>query len=230
MNHKCVFIRKILVGILVLCLITLITLVSINIYVVRSVSNYIYSDVDELKQNIDANSCDCILVLGCGVVNSQPSIMLEDRLKSALRLYNDGVAPKLLLSGDHGEVDYDEVNVMRDYMISNGIPSEDIFMDHAGFSTYESMMRAKNIFGCNKIIVVTQEYHLYRSLYDSRAIGITSYGYIADGHVFTQQSYYSLREYLARFKDFFLTKINPRSAYVGGDKINIHGDGNVTKG
>mgnify|MGYP000152299077 FL=1 len=69
------------------------------------------------------------------------------------------------MSGDHGRENYDEVNTMKNYAINDGIPSEDIFMDHAGFETYDSMYRAKKIFGAKKVVIVSQKYHLYRSLY-----------------------------------------------------------------
>lgn len=230
MNHKFLVLRRILTAGIILVLLMCVFLFSVNVYVINKVSDYVYSDLDKFQKNTSDKSFECILVLGCGVVNGHPSVMLEDRLKATLVLYDERVAPKVLLSGDHGTISYDEVNVMRDYLMERGIPSEDIFMDHAGFSTYESMRRAKEVFGCSRIVVITQEYHLYRSLYDSRILGIESYGFIATGHEFVQQPYYTAREYLARFKDFFLTKINPQSAFVGGDKIDITGDGNVTIG
>ena len=80
------------------------------------------------------------------------------------------------MSGDHGRVSYDEVNTMKDYAINDGIPSDDIFMDHAGFSTYDSMYRAKEIFGVKKIVIVSQKYHLTRALYIAKKLGIEAYG------------------------------------------------------
>ncbi len=118
--------------------------------------------VDDAK---DINA-DCIIVLGAGVKPSgKPSWMLEDRIIVGEQLYNVNAAPKLLMSGDHGRENYDEVNTMKNYAINDGIPSEDIFMDHAGFETYDSMYRAKKIFGAKKVVIVSQKYHLYRSLY-----------------------------------------------------------------
>ena len=112
---------------------------------------------------------DCILVLGCGLrPDGEPTQMLKDRLDEAVALYKQGMAPKLLMSGDHGRVQYDEVNKMKEYAMAQGIPSEDIFMDHAGFSTYESAYRAKEIFQVQSMIVVTQQYHCL--LYTSRCV------------------------------------------------------------
>ena len=133
----------------------------INFYIVFSVKNQILSEDEYLK----LKDIDCIVVLGAGVRGDKPSPLLEDRLKKAIELYNKGISKKIIMSGDHGKVNYDEVNIMKDYAIKEGVASEDIFMDHAGFSTYETIYRAKKIFQAKKIVVVTQEYHLYRTLY-----------------------------------------------------------------
>lgn len=140
---------------------------AINIYMVTTTSKRIIS-VDDAK---DINA-DCIIVLGAGVKPSgKPSWMLEDRIIVGEQLYNVNAAPKLLMSGDHGRENYDEVNTMKNYAINDGIPSEDIFMDHAGFETYDSMYRAKKIFGAKKVVIVSQKYHLYRSLYIAKKMG-----------------------------------------------------------
>lgn len=134
---------------------------AINIYMVTTTSKRIIS-VDDAK---DINA-DCIIVLGAGVKpTGKPSWMLEDRIIVGEQLYNVNAATKLLMSGDHGRENYDEVNTMKNYAINDGIPSEDIFMDHAGFETYDSMYRAKKIFGAKKVVIVSQKYHLHRSLY-----------------------------------------------------------------
>ena len=109
---------------------------------------------------------DCILILGAGVRDDgSPTLMLADRLDQGLALYQQGAAPKIIVSGDHGSSGYDEVNTMKAYLVERGIPSEDVFMDHAGFSTYDSLYRARDIFQAQKLIIVTQKYHLYRALY-----------------------------------------------------------------
>ncbi len=171
---------------------------------------------------------DCILVLGCGVWdNGQPSHMLEDRLKRSIEVYNGGGAPKLLMSGDHGREDYDEVGVMKQFAIDAGIPSEDIFMDHAGFSTYESLYRAKEIFGAKKIIIVSQTYHLYRALHIADALGIEAYGVGADYRSYQNQTMRELREILARCKDFVTSITKPEPTYLG-EPIDLTGSGDVT--
>ena len=172
---------------------------------------------------------DCIIVLGCGVRNGEPTPLLSDRLDAAIALYQAGVAPKVLMSGDHGQSDYDEVSAMRQYAMERGVPSEDIFMDHAGFSTYETMYRAKNIFGVENAVVVTQKYHLYRALYDARSLGIETTGTIAVGHVFASQPMWTAREILARVKDFVWCIVKPLPTFMG-DTIDITGNGEVTLG
>lgn len=176
----------------------------------------------------ELNDVDCILVLGCQVKdNGKPSDMLADRLKRGIELYENGAAPKIIMSGDHGQIEYDEVNTMKQVAIDSGIPSEDVFMDHAGFSTYESLYRAKEIFEADKIIIVTQEYHLYRALYIAEKLGIEAYGVNSDYHTYFGQANREVREILARCKDFITTKFKPEPTYLG-ESIPVSGDGDLT--
>lgn len=171
---------------------------------------------------------DCILVLGCKVNSGgEPSAMLHDRLQRGVELFDFGAAPKLLMSGDHGRVEYDEVDAMKQFAVDHGIRSEDVFMDHAGFSTYESMYRAKEIFQAEKIIIVTQEYHLYRAIYIAESLGIEAYGVASDYRSYVGQSMRDFREVLARVKDFWSTIFKPKPTYLG-EVIPISGDGNLT--
>ena len=199
---------------------------AINGYVVLSTRKKILS-VDEATK---LQNMDCILVLGCGVrPDGTPSAMLEDRLKQAITLYNKGVAPKLLFSGDHGQESYDEVNAMKAYAMKAGVPAEDIFMDHAGFSTYESVYRAKEIFQAKKVLIVTQEYHLHRALHISRALDVEASGVSADLRSYGGQFYRDVREVLARNKDFLTGIFKPKPTYLG-ETIPVWGDGNLTNG
>ncbi|MBO5150478.1 MAG: YdcF family protein [Anaerotignum sp.] len=171
---------------------------------------------------------DCILVLGCGVrEDGTPSLMLRDRLETGVALYEAGAAPKLLMSGDHGRKDYDEVNLMKDYAMEKGIPSEDIFMDHAGFSTYDSMVRARDIFCAKTVVIVSQEYHLYRALYLAEKLGLEAYGVPALDVNYRGQAYREFREMLARSKDFCTAVIQPQPKFLG-EKIPISGNGDLT--
>lgn len=171
---------------------------------------------------------DCILVLGCYVhENGNPSDMLHDRLQRGVELYDLGAAPKLLMTGDHGRVTYDEVDAMKTFAVNAGIPSENVFMDHAGFSTYESMYRARDIFQAKKIIIVTQEYHLYRAIYIAQSLGLEAYGVSADYRAYHGQFSRNVREMLARVKDFGTSIFQPKPTFLG-EAIPIWGDGNLT--
>lgn len=179
-------------------------------------------------QAADLTDIDCILVLGCQVKDDgEPSHMLRDRLITAVDLYKQGAAPKLLMSGDHGQRGYDEVNTMKRFALDAGVPSADIFMDHAGFSTYESICRAKKVFGVDKLLIVTQEYHLYRAMYAAEQFGMEAYGVSADLDTYYGQFHRDVREVLARVKDFMMCIFKPNPTYLG-DPIDISGSGNAT--
>jgi len=202
-----------------------ITVTVLNIYICSSVKDRIYT-ADALR----LEEADCILVLGAGVRDDgSPSHMLEDRLIVGKQLYDHGVSEYLLLSGDHGREDYDEVNAMLEYMLDKGVPRDPIFLDHAGFSTYESLYRAKEIFGAEKIIIVTHKYHLYRALYLADALGLDAVGASADLRTYVGQSMRETREIAARVKDFFYALIQPAPACLG-EKIPLAGSGEVTNG
>lgn len=197
--------------------------------VVFGLSSYIKKETAEkIITAEEATDADCILVLGCGVrEDGSPSLMLRDRLEKGIELYEAGTAPKLLMSGDHGRKDYDEVNLMKGYAMGKGVPSEDIFMDHAGFSTYDSMYRARDIFCAEKVIVVSQEYHLYRALYLAEKLGLEAYGVPALDVNYRGQAYREFREMLARAKDFCTAVIQPEPKYLG-EKIPVSGNGDLT--
>ena len=196
----------------------------VNAYV-KSVGSSLTVPEDELT---NLWGYDCIIVLGCQVYgDGSPSGMLNDRLDRAIELYKAGAAPKLLMSGDHGTVDYDEVNAMKAYAIERGVPSEDVFMDHAGFSTYETVYRAKEVFEANKVIVVTQEYHLCRALYIAEKLGLEAKGVSSDLHTYAGQSGRDVREFFARCKDFLQCIFKPEPTYLG-DRIPIGGSGDLT--
>ena len=216
--------RRLLTILLCLCILGLGIVTVINSTVKLSTRDQLLS-TDEAIQLDDV---DCIMVLGCLVkADGRPSDMLQDRLQRGVELYHKGAAPKLLMSGDHGRVDYDEVATMKQYAIDSGIPSENIFMDHAGFSTYESIYRAKEIFQAEKILIVTQEYHLYRALYIANRLGLEAYGVSSDYRTYIGQAMRDFREMLARVKDFGTCIIKPKPTYLG-EAIPIFGNGNLT--
>ena len=216
--------KRILLVLLCLGLVGGIAVLGINSYVKKSAADQIISP----EEAAELTDVDCILVLGCYVFDSgRPSDMLADRLRRGIELYQAGAASKLLMSGDHGQKDYNEVKTMKLKAMEAGIPSEDVFMDHAGFSTYESIYRARDVFAADKVIIVTQEYHLYRALYVANALGVEAYGVAADYHTYAGQAYREVREILARNKDFATSILKPNPTYLG-DVIPVSGDGNLT--
>ena len=209
--------------ILDLVVIALVAAAIINLYMVKKTEEKIIP-LDELKGNYDA-----ILVLGCKVEENGPSMMLSKRLDRGIETYNK-LNTKLLLSGDHGQKEYDEVNVMRDYVLKEDIDSKDVFLDHAGFSTYDSIYRAKNVYGAKKIVIVTQRFHLYRALYIAEELGLEAVGVRAEDVPYQSVMMKNeLRECLSRVKNFIKVKFEPESKYVG-DPISLEDDGNVTAG
>ena len=216
--------RMLLSIFLCLCILGITALTVINSIVKLSTGDQIITSEEAAK----LEDIDCILVLGCFVKDDgRPSDMLHDRLTRGVELYDLDAAPKLLMSGDHGREEYDEVAAMKQFAINAGIPSEDVFMDHAGFSTYESVFRAKEIFQADKILIVTQEYHLYRALYIANQLGVEAYGVPSDYHTYVGQFMRDFREMLARVKDCATCIFKPEPTYLG-DAIPIFGDGNLT--
>jgi vancomycin permeability regulator SanA len=210
-------------AIILLIILSFLLTIFINVQVTSSTEDMIISAEESLDKD-----ADCILVLGAGVRrDGSPSPMLEDRILTGIDLYNKRVSDRLIMSGDHSTKEYDEVNVMKKYAAENGIPSEHIFMDHAGISTYDSIYRAKEIFEAEKIIIVTQQYHLYRALYTARSLGIEAYGVSADIRVYAGQDLREIREKAARVKDFFMAIFKPNPKFLG-DTIPVSGNGDIT--
>lgn len=199
-------------------------IVYLNRIIIGASEDRIITEADALS----LKDVDCILILGAGVyANKYPSAMLEDRLAEGVSLYKLGVSDRLLMTGDNGRVDYNEVKVMKDYAVGSGVPPEHVFQDHAGFSTYESLYRARDIFAAKKIIVVTQNYHMYRALYIAQALGLDAYGISADPRAYAGQSVREVREILARAKDVVGCIFKPLPTYLG-DVIPVNGNGNIT--
>jgi len=199
------------------------TFLAVNHYVEQVGAKYLYSVQDVPK-------ADTVLILGAYVLpDGTLSTMLRDRVTTGYEIYENGKAPKIIVSGDHGRKDYDEVNTMKDFIKSQGVTGQDIFMDHAGFSTYESLYRARDIFQVKKVIIVTQEYHLKRAVFIARELGLEAYGVASDKHDYGQvMAAYGVREMAARNKDFWLAKvIKPEPTFLG-EAIPVFGDGGAT--
>jgi len=211
--------------------------IAVNLFMIKTTEDQIVSSYDGTSGSVSNETLveisridpECIMVLGASVnPDGTPSPMLQDRLETGIELYNRGVAPKLLLTGDNGQIEYNEVEAMKNYAVNAGVPEEDIFLDHAGFSTYDSVYRAAYVFGVESMVAVTQEYHLYRTLHGCKKMGIEAVGIGADQEVYAGQEYREIREVLARVKDFVMWLIKPEATFLG-EAIPISGSGIVTQ-
>lgn len=200
--------KKILLILSVILLTIFVYAMGINYYVKYTVMDRI-KDTDEIKD------VDTIIVLGAKVYDDgRLSLMLKDRLDKTIEVYNKLDIKKVIVSGDSEHKDYDETTKMKEYLINNGIPEEDIIVDIYGLSTYDSIYRLKNVYGINKSIIITQKYHLYRSIYIANSLGIEAYGIPASGEDYFGQTSREIREILARNKDFLTSLFNVKSKYI----------------
>ncbi len=172
----------------------------------------------------NAPTTDVAIVLGASVVRGAPSPVLAARADEAIVLYRGGKVSKILVSGDSGTLSHDEVTPVREYLLAAGIPSEDIFLDHAGFDTYSSMYRAHSVFEVQSVTVVTQDFHMPRSLWIARHIGLPAHGVVAGNR---GSIYDYAREIPASIKAFVDTSVGRKPKYLG-PPIPLSGDGEKT--
>lgn len=183
---------------------------------------------DKSINTAEIPECDAILILGAKVTGDTPSAILRDRLDKGCELYFAGVADRIIMSGDHGRENYDEVNAMKAYAVSKGVPEEHIFTDHAGFDTYDSVYRAKEIFLCEKIVVVTQQFHINRAVFLGNAVGLDIYGVTCEEEGYRPTRFTThVREPLARVKAVLNAVFKPKPTYLG-DSIPIYGEASAS--
>lgn len=196
---------------------------AVSEYVSRMGSKYIVGPDDVPK-------ADVILILGAYVLpDGSLSDALGNRLNAGYELYEKGKSDKIIVSGDHGQDNYDEVNAMKKFLTDRNVSAENVFMDHAGFTTYESLYRARDIFKVKKVIIITQQYHLMRAAFIARELGLEAYGVRSDyyyPHPLTRWD--QVREILARNKAFFMTQVIKAEPTFLGEVIPISGDGRAT--
>ena len=199
--------KKIIKILIIICLIVFILTCTINLIVISKSNKYI-------NKNIDYNDYEYILVLGAKVTNNTPSLMLKDRLDKALEIYKSNNNIKIIVSGDSQDPTiYDEVSVMYNYLIKNNVNKDNIIKDNYGISTYDSIVRMKDIIKDKKVIIVTQKYHLYRSIFVAREYNIDSIGISAKEVNYFGKTNREVREILARVKDYILTKFKVKTKY-----------------
>ena len=188
-----------------------------------------FSSVSSPEIQQTSLNADAIVVLGAGINwDGSPSAVLKDRLDTAIALYNEGVASKIIMSGDNSDSTYNEVMAMALYVEKQGVPKDDVFCDHVGLSTYDSMYRLRYVFGVERCVVVTQEYHLYRALYDAHSFGIEAFGVPGDKSSYDHMDDYEKREVLARVKDFVAVLIN-NEPETKSEPVDLDQSGTVTQ-
>ncbi len=202
--------RKKIIKIILSCFLSVFFItICINIYMMYSTKDRIMV-IDRINE---INDVDAIIILGCKVEEYGPSLMLTRRLDKGIEVY-DKLHTKIILTGDHRD-DYDEVDVMKEYVLSSDVNSKDILLDYEGFSTYDSIYRVKNVYKAKKVVIITQKYHMYRALYLAKSLDLEAYGVVADdipqkAIMFKNE----LREILSRDKNFFKGIFKPKSDYL----------------
>lgn len=186
----------------------------LNVYVNFFTSSRRYTNPSKVPEQPVA------IVLGAGIFSDgTPTPMLADRVRAAAKLYKQGRVQKLLMSGDNSREDYDEVTAMQDYAVELGVFPEDITLDHAGFRTYDSCYRAKEIFGIEQAVIVTQKFHLSRAVYLCNHLNVDAIGLgTPDWEIypFRNVMFYSIREKFSTLKAFWEVHITrPQPTFLG---------------
>ncbi len=206
-----------------LCLVGLLAgavcIVLVPISMRMTTERYLYTSFDNVPHT------DAAVVLGAAVRRGQPTPVLEERAFTAAELYRKGKVSKILVTGDNSALTHDEVTPVRKYLIDAGIPAGDIFLDHAGFDTYSSMYRAREIFGAESVTVVTQDFHLPRAVYLARRMDMEAYGMTAQNAGVSLKNY--VREIPASVKALMDLVLNREPKFLG-EKIPLTGDGSTT--
>ncbi|WP_136668880.1 vancomycin high temperature exclusion protein [Flavobacterium sp. H122] len=203
-------------------LIGLAVVVCVNFYVKKETGSLIYNSEKEIP------TTNVGIIFGAGINGDQPSKYLKDRLDAGIRLYQSKKINKILLSGDNGSDEHDELTVMKTYCYQRGVDTTKIYIDYAGFDTFSTMKRAKTIFKIDKAILVSQQYHLNRAIYIGNKLGIQSLGYSANNGTYKGYNYVRFREYFSIFKSV-IDVIRNREPHFSGTEISINGHSNYSK-
>jgi SanA protein len=197
-------------------------IIGINVYVKNKTNHLIYNNINEV-QNTNVG-----IIFGAGINGDKPSKYLKDRLDAGILLYKSRKINKILLSGDNGSDEHDELTVMKNYCYQNGVDTTKIYIDYAGFDTYSTIFRAKNIFKIKNTILVSQKYHLNRAIFIGNKIGIKSTGFSANVGQYNNYNYVKFREYFSVVRAFFDVSRKRKPRFLGTE-ININGASNYSK-
>ncbi|MDD3646764.1 MAG: ElyC/SanA/YdcF family protein [Candidatus Gracilibacteria bacterium] len=191
-------VKKIIKVKLYLIALIILLIAGVNLYVLSFSASNIYSSVENIPEGNNVG-----LILGASIKpNKEPSDILKDRLNVAIEAYNAGKIQNIIVSGDNSQVNYNEPQAMENYLVEAGVKKENIYKDYAGFDTYDSIYRAREIFGIDNLVIFTQEFHLKRAVYIASRLGIDAIGVKTDLHKYVAINYYELREIFSRIKAF----------------------------
>jgi SanA protein len=216
------FLKKHFKKLLVLAVIGLAILIAVNYYVRSETKPLIYHYANGTPEE------EVGIIFGAGIRNDRPSKYLKDRLDAGIELYKLKKINKILLSGDNGSDEHDELTVMKHYCYEHGVDTTKIFLDYAGFDTYSTLYRAKHIFRLKSAILISQEYHLNRAIYIGNKLGVNSVGLSANKGEYRNYNYVRFRECFTILKSVFDVARNRQPHFLGGE-ININGVSNYTK-
>lgn len=198
-----------------------------NVVTVAATRGQVHT-VAQLADELAGEPADAVVVLGASVyADGRPSDILADRLEVAADLYKAGAVRAIICSGDNRSSHYDESDAMKAYCVALGVPSEDVYVDHAGITTYDSLYRARHVFGAERIVVATQAYHLYRAMFAGDCLGMEVWGVATDKGAYDNQARYSMREVVARTKDFFAALLQ-LPVETGGERVSLDASGDET--
>jgi SanA protein len=218
MKNKKGYFKKIFI----LAFIGLIVILITNYYVKSNTESSIYNSQKAIPKTTVG------IIFGAGINGDQPSKYLKDRLDTGILLYKNQKIQKILLSGDNGRDEHDELTVMKTYCYKNGVDTTKIYVDYAGFDSYSTIYRAKHLFKVDTAILVSQKYHLARAVYLGNSLGVKSYGFVANVGEYKGHQYVKTREYLSVFKAV-IDVFRDREPRFMGDEVNINGLSNYTK-
>ena len=214
--------KKIIKSLIYASLLGIIAVLGINLFVKSQTDPVIFS------KEKDTPGTKVAIIFGAGINNNKPSKYLKDRLDAGIELYKNNKIDKILLSGDNGSDEHDELTVMKLYCYQHGVDTNKIYLDYAGFDSYSTLYRSKYIFNIDTAILVSQKYHLNRCINIGNKLGIKSYGFAADKGTYQGYKYASFREYFAVVKSTIDLMIGRKPHFLG-EKININGPSNYTK-
>lgn len=192
-------------------------IIIINLWIASTYSSYKFTSINEVPKTRVA------IVFGAGLWGDTPSHVLEDRVIAAVELYEEGKVEKIIMTGDNRTSQYDEPGAMIELAKTKGIPDSVLQPDYAGRRTYDSCLRAREIFNIEEAILVTQSFHMNRALYTCNSLGIEALGFVAEERKYKgdDNSYYIIRDYLATIKAVWELNVAPPDDVIMGEIIEL---------